>query len=82
MLLDLKMSVMNGPEFVRELRKTHPDLPAIIVTGYPDSKLLMEAYVYGPLMLIPKPIEKNTLLAAVNITLEGTLLEKENASYY
>ena len=81
-LLDLKMSVMNGPEFVRELRKTHPDLPAIIVTGYPDSKLLMEAYVHGPLMLIPKPIEKNNLLAAVNITLEGTLLEKENASYY
>lgn len=79
-LLDLFMPLMNGPEFIRELRKTHPALPVIIVTGYPDSGLIMEAYAHGPVMLIPKPVEKKALLSAVRITLEGTLAEPEAAS--
>ena len=31
------MPGMNGPEFMKQLRVTHPDLPVVIVTGYhPD----------------------------------------------
>lgn len=76
-LLDLHMPLMNGPEFIRELRMTHPDLPIIIVTGYPDSNLMMEAYRYGPLTLIPKPVEKKSLISAVNMTLEGSMSDRD-----
>ena len=76
-LLDLEMPVMSGPEFIREMKKDHKDTPVIIVTGYPDSTLMMEASRFGPLMLIPKPIDKKILLSAVNMTLEGTMAEAD-----
>ena len=72
-LLDLNMPGMTGPEFLRELRKGHAAIPVIIITGFPDSNLMMEAYHYGPLLLIPKPIEKKLLLDAVNMALNGTM---------
>jgi len=78
-LLDLEMSEMNGPEFLRELRKDRKDIPVIIVTGYPDSNLMMEASHFGPLTLIPKPINKKLLLSAVTMTLGGTMVVPENA---
>jgi excisionase family DNA binding protein len=76
-LLDLKMPGMKGPEIVAELRKNHPDLPVIIVTGYPDSQMMMEVNAQCPVMLVAKPINKKILLRAVHITLEGTMSQKE-----
>lgn len=76
-LLDLRMPVMNGPDFIRELRKERTDIPIIVVTGNPDSKMMMDANRFGPLMLIPKPIDKKVLLSAVNMALEGSLAEAD-----
>jgi excisionase family DNA binding protein len=75
-LLDLKMPGMNGPEIVAELQKSHPDLPIVVVTGYPDSQLMMEINAQCPVMLVAKPVDKKVLLSAVRITLEGTLAKK------
>jgi excisionase family DNA binding protein len=72
-LLDLNMPGMTGPEFLQQLRKSHPAIPVIIITGFPDSALMMEAYHYGPLLLVPKPIEIKLLLGAVDIALNGTM---------
>ena len=72
-LLDLAIPVMSGSTFIQEMRKTHADVPVIIFTGYPDSKQVMEASRFGPLMLIPKPIEKKMLLSTVKLTLKGAL---------
>ncbi len=74
-LLDLKMPVMSGPEFIRELRREGRDIPIIVVTGNPDSTMMKAAFRFGPLMLIPKPIDRKILLSAVTMTLEGTLAE-------
>jgi FixJ family two-component response regulator len=65
------MPVMNGPQFIAEIRKTGFRTPVIIVSGYPDGALMMEACRFGPLMLIPKPIEKSMLLSAANMALAG-----------
>lgn len=70
-LLDLKMPGMNGPEFLREFRKTNPNAPVIIVTGYPDSDLMTEVMRYGPITLVAKPIERELLLQAVRTVLNG-----------
>lgn len=72
-LLDLTMPVMNGSDFIRKMRKTHATIPVIIITGSPDSKQMMEASRFGPLMLVPKPIDKKMLLSTVKLTLEGAL---------
>lgn len=77
-LLDLKMPGMEGPEIVTELRKNEQDIPIIIVTGYPDSQMMMKVNSQCPVMLVSKPINKKILLEAVHTTLEGTLSQKEH----
>lgn len=69
-LLDLMMPGMSGPEFLKSLRQSTVDIPIIIITGYPDSRLMMEANLYGPLILISKPIEREKLIAAVRMVLK------------
>jgi excisionase family DNA binding protein len=76
-LLDLNMPRMHGPAVIAELRNTHPDLPIILVTGYQDGELMAEAYRYGPFMVVPKPIDREALIYAVGVTLEGSLARKK-----
>jgi len=78
-LLDLVMPDMNGPQFLEDLRKTHPDLPVVIVTGYPDSDLMTKASQYAPLMLITKPVER-TLLDRTIRTVVGERLSPPQTS--
>jgi len=69
-LLDLVMPGMKGPRFLEELRKTHPTLPVVIVTGYPNSDLvnqMNQATQHAPLMLLSKPIEPELLERTVRM---------------
>lgn len=71
-LLDLVMPGMHGAEVLRELHAMFPDLPVVIVTGYPDGDLMAEALRYPPLTLLPKPVEKATLIRTVRRVLGGS----------
>jgi excisionase family DNA binding protein len=61
LLLDLVMPDMNGPRFLEHLRRTHPSLPVVIVTGHPDSQLMTQAARFAPVMLLAKPVEPELL---------------------
>ena len=37
-ITDHIMPGMNGAEFVRELRKTHPDLPVLVISGLEEAE--------------------------------------------
>lgn len=69
-LLDLVMSGMNGPQFLKEPRKTHPDLPVVIVTGYPHSRLVEQATQYVPLLLLCKPAAPVQLECTVGMVMD------------
>ena len=60
-LLDLNMPDLNGPQFLAELRKEHPSLPVVIVTAYPHGELMRQAMNYAPIMLLPKPVDRELL---------------------
>ncbi len=70
-LLDLKMPGMNGPEFLRQMRRQGLELPVIIITGFPDSDLVMRAMTHGPVTLLAKPLTRDMLLRAVRTELGG-----------
>jgi len=70
-LLDLKMPGMNGPEFLRQMRRRESELPVIIITGFPDGDLVMRAMTHGPVTLLAKPLTKDMLLRAVRTELGG-----------
>jgi excisionase family DNA binding protein len=65
-LLDLKMPEMDGAELFRQIRVTKPELPVTIITGYPDSDLMMRALAYGPFGVMNKPFGDSDILSAVN----------------
>jgi excisionase family DNA binding protein len=65
-LLDLKMPEIDGAEIFRQIRKSKPELPVIIITGYPDSDLMMKALAYGPFGVMKKPFNDSDILNAVN----------------
>jgi len=64
--LDLKMPVMDGAELFSHIRKAKPDLPVTVITGFPDSDLMMKALAHGPLGVIKKPFRGADILAAVD----------------
>lgn len=64
--LDLKIPGMDGAELFRQIRLAKPKLPVTIITGYPDSDLMMSALAHGPLGVISKPFRGGDILTAVN----------------
>ena len=71
-LLDLKMPGMDGPAILKEIREIDEDVPVVIITGYPDGDLMMEAMRYSPLMVLPKPFDLNKLVKAVALAVGGS----------
>jgi CheY-like chemotaxis protein len=59
-ITDHIMPGMNGAEFVRELRKTHPDLPAMVISGLDEAEC---QYAGMQVRFLLKPLMPDLLLA-------------------
>ena len=78
-LLDLIMDEMDGIELLSALREEKPDIPVIIITGYPTKKSKQEATDLGVSDYIIKPFMPKELLDPVNHIIEHTeLVEKKD----
>jgi CheY-like chemotaxis protein len=67
-LLDLRMPDMDGPTFLRTLRRTalFPDIPVIVTTAEPESsELLQEVRSLGIHGVVKKPWKPHELLDLV-----------------
>jgi len=78
-LLDLLMPDMSGPQFLAKLRETHPLVPVVIVTGYPDGELMKQAAQYAPVLLLPKPVEQELLERTVRTVIGENLSSTSTA---
>jgi CheY-like chemotaxis protein len=73
LVTDLAMPRMGGRELLERLRERRPDLPALVVSGYPgEFELATEMTV-----LLPKPVSPKVLTKRLNQLLEdrGTVKE-------
>lgn len=66
-LLDLIMPGINGVETFRQLHELRPQLPVVIITGYPDSDLMQKALEIGPFTMINKPVDVNQIQKVVDL---------------
>ena len=66
LLTDLRMPRLDGRELIARLRAERPDLPVVVMTGFPPPEGA-EALHDGraPLRLLTKPIEITPLIAAL-----------------
>jgi len=65
LFLDLKMPEMDGAELLKQIRTIKPEMPVTVVTGYPESDLMMKALNYGPLGVMKKPFKSSDVLTSV-----------------
>jgi len=61
--LDLKLPGMNGVEVLEVIRRLHPDVPVVIITGYPRSSLVDSAIRMGIFACLVKPFGMADVLA-------------------
>jgi len=74
-LLDIKMPDMDGIEALREIKKTAPDLPVIMISGHGTFETAVEATRIGAFDYLPKPLDRDKLL----ITLRNALSHRRLA---
>ncbi len=63
-ITDLFMPEMNGNELIRRLRRTHPNLPIMVMTGHATFGDEKETITEGAAVVLKKPIDLavNTVL--------------------
>lgn len=64
-VLDYKMPVMNGIEFLAQLRKISPKLPVIMVSGYMNTPELIQAANLGVSVVLEKPFDTKVFLGHI-----------------
>lgn len=70
-LLDMKMSGMDGLETLTTLKKLRPDVVVIIMTAYEELEILKEAMRCGASAYISKPFDIEELLQTVSRSLRA-----------
>ena len=73
-ITDHLMPGMTGAEFVRELRKSHPDLPVLVISGLDEAE---EQYTGMDVLFRLKPLLPEYLLSSVHtLVTSGTSAKK------
>jgi len=67
---DIKMPGMDGLELLAEIRTRRPDTPTLMITGHGEHDLVVEALRGGAYDFIPKPIDRDYLVAVLRRAIE------------
>lgn len=77
-ITDAKMPNMDGTQLLRELKRTYPDLPTIMITAFDSSRLAVEAMKAGAYDYFSKPFDPERILMVVRKILQHQQLLREN----
>ncbi len=80
-ITDIKMPLMDGIEFAKEVGHFLPDCKFIFITGYDDFKYAKEAIRLGAYEYLLKPVQKHQLVNAVSATIQK-IDEQRNQTKY
>ena len=74
-LLDINVSGIDGYDFLREIRESGNEAPAIFISSYTDMDHLSKGYKYGCNDYLRKPFSLEELLLRVNEQLKSKILK-------
>ena len=77
-LLDIWMPGMDGIETLQEIKKEHPQVQVVIITGHGTVETAVKATKYGAFDFIEKPLSFDKIIVAINNALNFRKLEEEN----
>ncbi len=70
-LVDLNMPGADGQSHIDEVRRRHPAVPLIVLSGTEDPSVMREALERGVLGFIPKAYSPDVMLSAVRLVISG-----------
>lgn len=76
-LVDFKLPDLNGIELLEGLKKIEPSIQVIIITGYSDVKVAVNAIKKGAYDYVTKPIQQEEILSVINKALKPEPKEQD-----
>jgi DNA-binding NtrC family response regulator len=76
LLIDVKMPKHDGMYLMREIKKNWPEIPTIIMSGYPTPETIAEVLRLGATLFIPKPFRPDELVKSVRQVLKNAPAKK------
>lgn len=64
-LTDFRLEDIDGKTLLSKIKKTHPDMPIIIITGYSDVKIAVEVIKNGAFDYVTKPLFPDEILVKI-----------------
>ncbi|WP_456432193.1 ATP-binding protein [Thermosulfuriphilus sp.] len=68
---DIVMPGLKGPELVKKLRQTRPDMAALLISGYPKDSFNLEAMGLSRISFLPKPFVTKDFLLRIREILDA-----------
>jgi signal transduction histidine kinase len=73
---DIKMPGMDGLTLLKELREIRPETPVLLITGHGEHDLAIQALRGGAYDYILKPVDRDTLVAALLRAIQAHQLQR------
>ena len=73
---DIRMPGMSGLELHRALKRSHPALPIILITGHGDIAMAVEAIKQGAFDFIEKPFDDEQLASRIQQAIDAGRLKR------
>ncbi|RJQ84264.1 MAG: response regulator [Desulfobacteraceae bacterium] len=70
LLIDVKMPVHDGMYLMQKVKAKHPQMPVIVMSGYPTEETVQTAGHFGAATFIAKPFTPEELLDTVRTVAE------------
>lgn len=82
LIADWKMPEIDGMEVLRIVKKNHPEIIVIMMTGYPSVESAVRAMRLGVSNYVPKPLDPGELSMTLQKALEERETGKNDLFYY
>ena len=76
LLIDVKMPKRDGMYLMREIKTNWPEIPTIVMSGYPTPETIAEVLNLGATLFIPKPFRPDELIKSVRQVLKNVPVKK------
>ena len=82
MILDiwLKDSAMDGIDILKSIKRTHPEIPIVIISGHGNIEIAVAAIKQGAYDFIEKPFNIDQLMVVIGRGMETARLRRENVA--
>ncbi len=76
LLMDVKMPKHDGIFLMREIKKNWPEIPIVVMSGYPTPETIADVLQLGATQFIPKPFKPDEFMKSIKQVIQKMGLKK------